>query len=241
MIVNVISVLSPLITGGPALIEADSAGQAIIELYNCGPDTIDLPGKEPIATMENAETFVIEKMSPGVIKAITEQIAAKETRAEITPTKREFIKKNADLDNVPPEFKERYLDLMFKYHSIFSGDKNDIGRSNLIPQEIHLKNNDPVYVKQFKIPDTHRDYLEDQVKEWLKMGIVQPTRSRYNSPMFLVNKKDGGFRVVQDFRALNINSHLDKYSMKDVTECIGEIGRSHSTIFSTLDLTSGFW
>jgi hypothetical protein len=59
--------------------------------------------------------------------------------------------------------------------------------------------------------------------------------------MFLVNKKDGGFRMVQDFRALNNNSHLDKYSMKDVTECIGKIGRLHSTIFSTLDLTSGFW
>jgi len=29
--------------------------------------------------------------------------------------------------------------------------------------------------------------------------------------------------------------------MKDVSECIGEIGRSNSTIFSTLDLTSGFW
>ena len=59
--------------------------------------------------------------------------------------------------------------------------------------------------------------------------------------MFLVNKKDGGFRVVQDFRALNSNSHIDKYTMKDVSECIGEIGRSNSTIFSTLDLTSGFW
>ncbi len=47
--------------------------------------------------------------------------------------------------------------------------------------------------------------IEQQVKEWLKLGIVQPTRSRYNSPMFLVNKKDGGFRVVQDFRALNSN------------------------------------
>jgi hypothetical protein len=29
--------------------------------------------------------------------------------------------------------------------------------------------------------------------------------------------------------------------MKDVSECIGEIGRSGSTIFSTIDLTSGFW
>jgi hypothetical protein len=67
MIVNVISVVSPLITGGPALIEADSAGQAIIELYNCGPDTVDLPRKEPIATMENPETFDMERMSPEVI------------------------------------------------------------------------------------------------------------------------------------------------------------------------------
>ncbi len=45
------------------------------------------------------------------------------------------------------------------------------------------------------MPDVHRDYLEQQVKEWLKLGIVQPTRSRYNSPMFLVNKKDGGWNI----------------------------------------------
>jgi hypothetical protein len=54
-------------------------------------------------------------------------------------------------------------------------------------------------------------------------------------------KKDGGVRLVQDFRALNNQSYTDKYSMKDVSECIGEIGRSGSTIFSTIDLTAGFW
>jgi hypothetical protein len=29
--------------------------------------------------------------------------------------------------------------------------------------------------------------------------------------------------------------------MKEITECIGDIGLSNSSIFSTLDLTSGFW
>ena len=83
--------------------------------------------------------------------------------------------------------------------------------------------------------------LEQQVREWLKMGVVQPTNSPYNSPIFTVPKKDGSPRYVLDFRKLNANSQTDKYSMKTVEECIGDIGRSGSTIFSTLDLSSGFW
>jgi hypothetical protein len=33
----------------------------------------------------------------------------------------------------------------------------------------------------------------------------------------------------------------DRYSINDVNECIGDIRRAGSSIFSTLDLTSGFW
>jgi hypothetical protein len=29
--------------------------------------------------------------------------------------------------------------------------------------------------------------------------------------------------------------------MREITECISDIGRANSNIFSTLDLTSGFW
>jgi hypothetical protein len=54
-------------------------------------------------------------------------------------------------------------------------------------------------------------------------------------------KKDGTVRLVQDFRALNNESYTHKYSMKDISEGIGEIGRSGSTIFTSIDLTAGFW
>ena len=82
---------------------------------------------------------------------------------------------------------------------------------------------------------------QKHVKEWLALGIVEPARSQYNSPMFCVGKKDGTLRLVQDFQALNSASMEDKYTMKDITDCIGEIGGAGSSIFSTLDLTSGFW
>ena len=54
-------------------------------------------------------------------------------------------------------------------------------------------------------------------------------------------KKNGRIPLAQDFRALNAASHIVKYSMKDVSEYIGEKGRSGSTLFSTMDLTAGFW
>jgi putative transposase len=47
--------------------------------------------------------------------------------------------------------------------------------------------------------------------------------------------------MVQDFRGLNAASHDDRYSMKTVNECIGDTGKTGSTIFSTLDLHHGFW
>ena len=73
------------------------------------------------------------------------------------------------------------------------------------------------------------------------MGVFQPACSKYNSPIFAVAKKNGGIHLVQDFQALNAETHIDKYSMKDVSECIGEIRHLGSCLFTTIDLTGGFW
>jgi len=80
------------------------------------------------------------------------------------------------------------------------------------------------------------------LEEWLKLGVVQRSDSLYNLPIFCVPKKQGqGLQIIQDFIELNQNSHINKYSMKEITKCIGDIGQANSQIFSTLDLTSVFW
>ncbi len=139
------------------------------------------------------------------------------------------------------EYKEKYRALLAKHRKIFSLSKSNLGYCNTVLHKLFMKMEEPVYVKQFKIAEAHQNYLQDQVQEWLKLGIIQPSNSRYNSLVFLVQKKDGTHRIVQDFRSLNANTYVDKYSMKDVQECISGIGRAGSTIFTTLDLTSGFW
>ncbi len=53
----------------------------------------------------------------------------------------------------------------------------------------------------------------------------------YTTPQFSVCPKKGqGLRVMQDFRELNNHSHIDKYSMKEITECIIDIRCANSTI-----------
>ena len=230
----------PLVSGGPGLVHPNTQGQAAIEIRNCGPTEVTLPRGTALGTIENAVTYTCEEIKPEVINKMVTSIAQKKISQPASTDKLKFITDNAQI-KVPSAYKDKFLQLLHKHHRVFSKDKSDLGRADLIQHEIILKSEEPVYVKQFKIPDTHHDYLQTQVKEWLKLGIIQPAHSRYNSPVFLVDKKDGGYRVVQDFRALNASSHIDKYTMKDVSECIGEIGRSNSTIFTTLDLTSGFW
>ncbi len=144
--------------------------------------------------------------------------------------------------NVPNEYKSKYVDILYKHKKAISANKYDLGLATNYKYIIHLKENSPVYRKQFKIPRAHQHFIEQSLDEWLKQGVVKHANSLYNSPIVCVPKKQGqGLRVVQDFRELNNHSHIDKYSMKEITECIGDISRANLTIFSTLDLTSGFW
>jgi hypothetical protein len=132
---------------------------------------------------------------------------------------RQFIVKNVKMECTSGE-RSKYWGIFEQHHDIFSRHKNDLGKCDLVQHEIHLKDKAPVYIKQFKIPEGHATAVEEQVKEWLKFGIVQPSLSRYNSPIFVVKKKDGAFLLVQDFCALNAQTYPDKYSMRDATDCI---------------------
>jgi hypothetical protein len=85
-------------------------------------------------------------------------------------------------------------------------------------------------------------FIKQTLEEWPRSGVVKHSNSLYNLPILCVPKKQGqGLRIVQNFKEQYKNSHINKYSMKEITECIDDIGRANSTIFSTLDLTSGFW
>ena len=236
-----VSAHNPYITNQPGLIKFNAEGKSYIRIQNCAPFDITIPRNEKLGFLENCpDTSTIEPLDNKFLEKILSAVETNPHEKLTFEQRKTRIHNEANL-NVPYEYRENYLSLLTKYSDLFSDTKYDLGRAKHFFHKIHLKDNEPVYRKQFKIPDAHKPFLEENITEWLKLGVIQRSQSLYNSPVFCVPKKDGGLRIVQDFRELNKHSYMDKYSMKEISECIGDIGKAKSTIFSTLDLTSGFW
>ena len=215
-----------VLSGGPAIIQLNQFGQAQMEIFNCTADSMTIS--------ENSIIGMIEKMHPEEEAAISlldaeEMVATLEKRElpkreELSKEKEKHLRSKIE-KSVPAEFQTRYMNLCAKYHEIFSTTKREMGASHTVFHDIKLRDEEPVYIKQFRIPEAHRTAVEDHVKEMLKLGCIRPTRSKFNSPIFVVPQKDGGLRIVQDFRALNQKTVNQQHSMKDIQEHIDEIGK----------------
>ncbi len=74
----------------------------------------------------------------------------------------------------------------------------------------------------------------------LAQGVIQHSRSPWNSPLFLVPKKDGQYRPVIDFRKVNEVTEDDRYPLPVLSDLLMSLGQGNK-IFSSLDLLSGYW
>ena len=152
---------------------------------------------------------------------------------------KEFLEK-IDL-RCPAEYWTKYHQLFLKYHDVFSKNEYDFGWTDKVSHRIKLQHDRPIHTKQFKIPLPHQEIIQEFVEEMLDRKLIEVSRSRYNSPIFCVKKKNGSWRQVVDLRAINQATVEDFNSIRDIKSCIDEIGRENSKVFSSMDLSKGFF
>ena len=165
----------------------------------------------------------------------------KVARPPLTESKKQYLLANLDLEGIPRELRDLYVRFVLANHDIFSASKYQLGHCKTVQHRINLRDNEPIYVPQFKIPHHYESTILAHVQEWLRCGVIRKCRSPYNSPIFCVEKPGGGLRVVQDLRRINRHSLDDKYCIRDARECIDTVGRAKSAIFNTLDFKGAFW
>ncbi len=74
-----------------------------------------------------------------------------------------------------------------------------------------------------------------QVNELLEKGLVRPSSSPFCSPVLLVQKKDGSFRMCVDYRALKKSNRFPVPMIDDIFNKL-----QGSSYYSRIDLKSGY-
>lgn len=72
----------------------------------------------------------------------------------------------------------------------------------------------------------------------LVKGLIQQLDSRYGHFTFTVPKKDGTFRIVQDYRPVNKYTEKDTTPLPSIQKAIEGLG--DKTLFSKYDIREGY-
>jgi hypothetical protein len=91
-----------------------------------------------------------------------------------------------------------------------------------------------IYPVSFK----ETEFLRNWVSDNLDKRFIRESKSPYASPTFLIKKKNGDYRVIQDYRTLNEHTIPDVSPLPLINEIIGKLhGR---TLFTKFDIRWGY-
>lgn len=163
---------------------------------------------------------------------------------EKTKNRLQILRENIKLDHLAITERKRLMQLIESYAEIFflQGDRLQSNVKNF--HEIRTKENSlPIHVKNYRFPEIHKAEVESQMEELLKQGIIQPSESAWNAPIWVVPKKKDNsgkqkWRIVVDYRRLNEITHPDKYPLPNIDDIFDAL--HNATLFTTIDLASGF-
>jgi len=146
--------------------------------------------------------------------------------------------------NFPDQFKNQLTELCTQYSDVFGLETEPISTNNFYKQTLRLKDDEPIYIKNYRSPHSHIEEIQKQVGKLISDKIVEPSVSEYNSPLLLVPKKslpnsqEKKWRLVIDYRQINKKLLSDKFPLPRIDDILDQLGRAK--YFSCLDLMSGF-
>ncbi len=146
-------------------------------------------------------------------------------------------------DHLTSEQSEKLRNLCNIFPKLFSEPEEKLTYTTVVKAEIRTTTQDPVYSRYYPYPMSLKDEVEKQIAKLLDDGIIRPSRSPYNSPIWIVPKKNDAsgtkkYRMVIDYRKLNSITIADRYPIPDINEVLSQLGKNK--FFTVLDLKSGF-
>ncbi len=151
------------------------------------------------------------------------------------------MKLNLDIpDTLKKEDRRNLLAVIGKHADVFSTSETDIGMYPHYQHVIDTGDHDSVKARFYRHSPAQKIEIEKIVNNLMSAGIVERSTSDWLSPVVLVKKSNGSWRLTIDYRAINrlvkpIYFPLPRHA--DVTDSLGQ---AKPTVFTTIDLAQAF-
>lgn len=131
--------------------------------------------------------------------------------------------------------KSQLQEVLGSFPSVFSESP---GLTSVVSHSISVTSQTPLWSPSYTIPLAHQEAFRLEIENLFALGIIEPSHSKWSSPPMPVRKKDGGIRIVIDYRKLNSVTVKDPFTMPSIDDILSQLG--DSAILSKLDLLKGF-
>jgi len=160
----------------------------------------------------------------------------------VTQTKpKEFDGKYFNINpEATPESRQSLLELLEEFWDIFAFTNDELGSTKTVELSIETGDAKPIRQRLWTRYSTkENEFISEQVKEMLRCGVITRTYSPWACNVVLAPKADGTLRFACDYRTLNKVTEFKSYPLPRIDDVINSL--SGSSIFSPLDMISGYW
>jgi len=189
----------------------------------CGDSNTDLPPAHNIAVIEWEENNSENAISGDLLEALDRTDSSSQGHVKMGQQLSQL--QHSELGS-----------LIGKYQGMFSGLP---GVTDLITHHIRTSDEIPVRAKPYPVPYKLREALQGEVQDMLDTGIIRESRSPYASPVVVVKKRDGTYRVCVDYSQLNKKVEFDPMPMSTAEDLLHKLGGAK--YFTKIDLSKGYW
>ena len=130
--------------------------------------------------------------------------------------------------------------LIKNHQKLFSEDSSGIlNQTHIVECDIDTGSHPPIKQRAYRVPLNKRKIIDKEIDNMLKLGVIQPSKSNWASPVTVQPKKGGEHRFCIDFRKVNDITTEEIAAIPRIDEIFDELGKAK--FFTALDLKSAYW
>ncbi len=130
-----------------------------------------------------------------------------------------------------------YSHLVNIYPKVLAANEDTLGVAKGVQMSITTRG-PPIRQRPYRIPIVKREVVGKEITRLLKQGIIRPSFSEWASPIVVVPKKNGKYRLCVDYRKLNAVTVKDSHPLPNIRDIFDTL--KGASIFSLIDLRQGY-